>query len=98
MGKKCQSTLACAVHDLLVLGNGLEFGGNVRQIGGLLVFDGILQRLEFGVEAEAVVANLDIEAATLLDGKGDGSELIADALQHRVAGPDEGAGAVTVGS
>ena len=63
-----------------------------------MVFDGVLEGFEFGVEAEAVVRHLKVEAAALFDGESDGAELIGNALEHRVAGPDEGAGAVAVGS
>ena len=86
-----------AVHHLLVVGNGLELLGDVGQIGGAAFFDGVLQRLEFGIEAEAVVLDLDVEAAAKFDGKSDGAELIGEILERGIAGPDEGAGSMAVG-
>ncbi len=58
----------------------------------------VLERLELGIEAEAIVLDLDVEAAADFDGEGDGAELIDEALKSGVGGPDEGAGALAVGS
>ena len=98
VGEEGLGAFAGAVHDLLILGNGLELGGDVGEVQGAVVFDGVLERFEFGVEAKAVVLHLKGEAAALLDGESDGAELIGNALERRVAGPDEGAGAAAVGS
>jgi len=92
-----QGALAGAVHHLLILGYGTEFGGDVGQIPRVLLPHGILQGLQLRVEAEAVVVNLYIEAAALLQRERHRSELIGEMLQHRVGCPDEGAGAVAVG-
>lgn len=97
-GKEGLGAFAGAVHDLLVLGNGLELRGDVGQVPGAAVFDGVLESFELSVEAEAVVLHFKVEAAALLDGEGDAAELIGDALEHGVASPDEGAGATAVGS
>ena len=98
VGQEGKSALAGAVHHLLILGNGLQFIGDVGQVGGTAILHRVLEGLQFGIKAEAVVANLNVEAAAFFEGKGDGAELVDDALEGGVAGPDEGAGTTAVGS
>src|ERR1700733_2403387 len=92
-----EGALAGAVHHLLIVSDDFELVGDVGQIPGAAVFDRILESFEFGVEAEAIVTDFNIEAAALFQSEGDGAELVGDALEHWVAGPDKCAGAVAVG-
>jgi len=93
-----EGAFAGSVHDALVFGDGVELAGDVGEVGGAAVFDGVLEGFELGIETEAVVAEFDVEAAALFDGEGDGAELVGDALEDGIGGPDKGTGAAAVGS
>ena len=76
----------------------MELIGDVGETGGAAVFDGVLEGFELGVEAKAVVAEFNVEAAAFFDGEGDGAELVGDVLEGGIGSPDKGAGACAVGS
>jgi len=97
-GQEGLGAFAGAVHDLLVLGNGLELRGDVGQVPGAAIFHGVLKSFELSVEAEAVVLHFEVEAAAFLQSEGDGAEFVGNALENGVARPDESAGAAAVGS
>lgn len=91
-----EGAFAGALHYLLVLSNGLELLGDVGQVGGAATLDRVLQGFQFGIEAEAVMLNFHVETPAEFDGECDGAQIIGEALEGRIGGPDEGAGTLAV--
>lgn len=95
-GEQIHGALAGSIHHALVAGDGAELIGDVGEVESAAVPDGVLQGFEFGIEAEAVVQDLDVETAPFLEGKGDGFEVVDHMLEGGIAGPDKLARAAAV--
>ena len=98
VGEEGEGAFAGAVHHLLVLGDGVQLVGDIRQVRGAMVLEGVLQVGQFCVEAEPVVPDLQLETAAFFEGEGDGAELVGEPREDRILGPDERAGAFAVWS
>lgn len=98
LGEEGEGAVADAVHDVLIGNDVLKLGSDVEEIDGLLILERGLEELELGVEAKGVVVGFNVEAAADFEGEGDGVELIGELLEGGIGGPDEGAGAMAVGT
>ena len=76
----------------------MELIGDVGETGGATVLYSVLEGCELGIEAEAVMAEFDVEASALFEGEGNGAELVGDGLESGIGSPDKGAGACAIGS